>query len=202
MLTTAEDYVAFLQYCFKDDYLRSTLLTGVLSTLPPTISPETSRVQWGLGMGIYSDHSTGKTISFHWGNNPGSISFCAMDMETGDCVASFSNSMNGPTVFKAMAEPIVGDMTSLFQWLSTYTGFSDVRRPEEPSAIHGAVHSIQLLAKKDQANKSDEVTNRFKQQTQQVRAGYMAPTISSKAKEREPFMPSPFRTTPKPPWKP
>ena len=120
MLTSAEDYITFLQYCFKNDYLKSTLLTGALSTLPPTASPETSHVQWGLGMGVYSatDRDQEKTIAFHWGNNTGSISFCAMDMETGDCVVSFANSMNGPSVFQQVAVPIVGDVEPLFQWLS------------------------------------------------------------------------------------
>jgi CubicO group peptidase (beta-lactamase class C family) len=118
MLTNAEDYIAFLQYCFKNDYLKSTLLAGALSTLPPTASPETSRIEWALGMGVYSSSDPEKTIAFHWGNNKGSISFCAMDMATGDCVVSFANSMNGPTVFQHVAEPIVGDITPLFQWLS------------------------------------------------------------------------------------
>lgn len=36
----------------------------------------------------------------------------------------------------------------------------------------------------------------------EVRAGYRAPTESSKAKEREVFNPTPLQTTPKPPWKP
>ena len=144
MLTNAEDYIAFLQYCFKNDYLKSTLLTGSLSTLPPTTSPETSQIEWGLGMGVYRSSDPEKTIAFHWGNNTGSISFCAMDMITGDCVVAFSNSMNGPTVFQKMAEPIVGDITPLFQWLSKYCGFNDVNRPEK--SIDTTVQSIYLLS--------------------------------------------------------
>lgn len=144
MLTNAEDYIAFLQYCFKNDHLKSTLLTGALSTLPPTTSPKTSQIEWGLGMGVYRSSDPVKTIAFHWGKNKGSISFCAMDMATGDCVVSFANSMNGPTVFQQIAELIVGDLTPLFQWLSKYCGFNDVNRPEKPLA--STVQSIQLLA--------------------------------------------------------
>ncbi|KTD05175.1 serine hydrolase domain-containing protein [Legionella feeleii] len=146
MLTTAEDYLAFLQYCFKNNYLKSTLLTGALSTLPPTTSPETSQIQWGLGMGVYSSRDPEKTIAFHWGNNTGSISFCAMDMETGNCVVNFANSMNGPTLFQRIAEPTVGDITPLFQWLSKYCNFNDGNRPEKPDSIATTVHSIHLLA--------------------------------------------------------
>lgn len=144
MLTNAEDYIAFLQYCFKNDYLKSTLLTGSLSTLPPTISPETSHIEWGLGMGIYRSSDPEQTIAFHWGNNTGSISFCAMDMATGDCVVNFSNSMNGPTVFQQVAKPIVGDITPLFQWLSKYCSFNDVNPPEK--SIDTTVQSIYLLS--------------------------------------------------------
>ena len=149
MLTTAEDYITFLQYCFKNKYLNSTLLEGDLSTPPPTLSPETSRVKWGLGMGVYSEgdpQKPEKTIAFHWGSNKGSISFCAMDMATGDCVVSFANSMNGPSVFQQVAEPIVGDIKPLFQWLSKYCYFNDVNRPQKPDAITTTVHSIRLLA--------------------------------------------------------
>jgi CubicO group peptidase (beta-lactamase class C family) len=202
MLTSAEDYTTFLQYCFKNDYLKSTLLTGALSTLPPTMSPETSQVQWGLGMGVYSDNDQEKTIAFHWGNNTGSISFCAMDMETGDCVVSFANSMNGPSVFQRVAEPIVGDVEPLFQWLSKYCGFKDLNPPQAPDTIAATVESIHSLAGKVLADESKGVANRFKQSVQQARAHYMEPTISSKAKERERFDPSPLEKTPKPPWKP
>jgi CubicO group peptidase (beta-lactamase class C family) len=202
MLTTAQDYITFLQYCYKNDYLKSTLLTGALSTLPPTASPETSQVQWGLGMGVYNDSDQEKTISFHWGNNTGSISFCAMDMETGDCVVSFANSMNGPSVFQRVAEPIVGNVEPLFQWLSKYCGFKDVNPPHAPDNIAATVDSIHSLARKEPVDKSQEVADRFKHSVQQVRASYMAPTISSKAKERERFDPSALETSPKPPWKP
>lgn len=125
------------------------LLQGFLSELPPTLSPETSQVKWGLGMGVYSEGASQKpekTIAFHWGNNKGSISFCAMNMATGDCVACFANSMNGPTVFQQVAAPIVGDITPLFQWLSKYCDFNDVNRPEKPDATAITVQTIHLLA--------------------------------------------------------
>ena len=195
MLTTAEDYISFLQYCFKNDYLKSTLLTGTLSKLPLTISPETSRVQWGLGMGIYRDAE--KAIAFHWGNNRGSISFCAMDIETGDCVVNFSNSMNGPSVFQLVAEPIVGNIQPLFQWLSTYCGFNDISSSKAPDTIATAVDSIHLLAIKEQADKSDEETNRFKHSVQQVTASDMGQAFFQESK-KEFSNSSPLEATPRP----
>lgn len=176
MLTTADDYIAFLQYCYKNEYLKSTLLQGSFSKLPPTDSPETSQIQWGLGMGVYTQKDPERTIAFHWGNNTGSISFCALDMKTGDCVVSFANSMNGPSVFQQVAEPIVGDIKPLFQWLSTYCGFHDVSRPKAPNTIAPAVHSIHSLAIEDKSEE-EVVVNRFKNCIQQIRANYMTPTI-------------------------
>jgi CubicO group peptidase (beta-lactamase class C family) len=190
LITTAEDYTTFLQYCFKNEYLKSTLLKGVLSNLPPTTSPETSQVQWGLGMGVYSDTEHEKTIAFHWGNNTGSISFCAMDMATGDCVVSFANSMNGPNVFQQVAEPIVGELKSLFEWLSTYCGFKDVNAPKAPEDIALTVYAIHSLARKEVIDKSEEVTTRFKLSVQQERANYVNPDSSSTATEGERSNPS------------
>lgn len=123
LLTTASDYLVFLRYCLNDAFLRSTLLTPttLLGHFPETpTAPD--HIQWGLGMGIF--HNQGKTIAFHWGNNTGSHAFCAMDMGTGDAVACFVNSENGPNIFQQCAEQIVGDMALLFQWLSNYCGFN------------------------------------------------------------------------------
>ncbi|WP_083503918.1 serine hydrolase domain-containing protein [Legionella steelei] len=179
MLTTAEDYISFLQYCFKNDYLKSTLLTGALSELPQTTSPETTQIQWGLGMGVYSSRDLEKTIAFHWGNNKGSVAFCAMDMTTGDCAASFSNSMNGPSVFQQVAESIVGDIKPLFQWLSTYCCFKDVNEPKAPAAIAETVHSIHALTDISSVAHGIEITNHFKQGVKQLQNGDLTSTISS-----------------------
>ena len=170
LLTTAKDYITFLQYCFKNDYFRSTLMTGALSNLPPVSSP-TAQIQWGLGMGVYSDSDSkgNKTIAFHWGNNPGSNAFFAMDMATGDSVACFANSVNGPKVFHQVAEPIVGDMTPLFQWLSTYCNFKDVTTPKVPDAIAKMVHSIHTLAKEGPVDTGIEVTQHYRNAVDEVR---------------------------------
>lgn len=170
MLTTAEDYITFLQYCFNDEFIRKNLLTGTLSTLPPTNSPAT-QVQWGLGMGVYNDSSdpeNQRTIAFHWGNNTGSIAFCAMDMATGDCVVSFSNSMNGVSVFQHVAEPIVGDVKPLFQWLADYCGFKDKPSPKALENITTIVHSLHSLAETSPVDNEVEITAYFKQSMKQL----------------------------------
>lgn len=179
LLTTANDYISFLQYCFKEEPLKSKLLKAVLSTLPaipskdPT-SPPTSQVQWGLGMGLYRDNNSKKMIAFHWGNNTGSISFCAMDIATGDSVVSFANSTNGPTVFEQVAEPIVGHIKPLFEWLAQYCDFKD-KISSNPAAIAETVRSIHSLAKTDSVE-GIEITSRFKQGVKQLQDSDTTPT--------------------------
>lgn len=152
LLTTAKDYITFLQYCFKDEFLKSTLLKGALSSLPATNSA-LIQIQWGLGMGVYHDGDLKKTIAFHWGNNTGTNAFCAMDMARGDCVVSFSNSDNGPIVFQRVAEPVVGDIKTLFQWLWKYCAFKDITH-QEPSSTAKLAHLIRSLA--EETNKKDD----------------------------------------------
>jgi CubicO group peptidase (beta-lactamase class C family) len=187
LLTTPKDYIHFLQYCFKNDFLRSNLMSGTLSNLPP-VSSETAEVQWGLGMGVYRDSE--KTIAFHWGNNPGSNSFFAMDMATGDCVACFSNSVNGPHVFEQVAEAIVGDIKPLFQWLSTYCTFKDASTPSAPDAISEIVHSIHTLAQEGHPEPGLEVTQRYRNALENINHDERIIDVHQAR--------SPFQMTPKP----
>jgi|GEM_PF-1781707 CubicO group peptidase (beta-lactamase class C family) len=135
LLTTANDFMIFLQYCYGDESLRSTLLTGVykLNKDFPDTPLAANQIQWGLGMAVYTDEKN--MIAFHLGGNPGWSSFCAINMKTGDSVACFANSVNGPNVFQHLAEPIVGDMKLIFNWLSIYFGFTAKNLPNNPTSI-------------------------------------------------------------------
>lgn len=140
LLTTATDYIAFLRYCFHDSFLRSTLLKGCTALNPerfPEMPQVAEKIQWGLGMGIFTDQT--KQIAFHWGNNIGSHAFCAINILTGDSVACFINSENGPNVFQKLSEAVMGDMSLIFDWLSQYCSFNAVSQPK----IH--VSAIELF---------------------------------------------------------
>lgn len=78
---------------------------------------------------------------------------------------------------------------------------SGVEHKETPEAIHNDGADVPNT----EPAASPKLTERYKDRIHEIRRpepGYMAPTESSQAKEREKLSPSPFQTTPKPPWKP
>lgn len=118
------------------------------------------KIQWGLGMGLL-EHG-GKKISFHWGNNPNSHAFAAIDIHSGACIACFANSVNGPNVFKKITELVVGDMTPVFDWLSHYCFFNAAVKP---TALEAQINL--LLFSKDNSqsslcNQSDEAVSEYR----------------------------------------
>lgn len=131
LLTTTSDYIIFLRYCFSNPFLSSTIFaenTPLKTSEFPKTPGIVSKIRWGLGMGIF-DHA-GKKIAFHWGNNPYSYAFTAIDLSSGDCVACFTNSVNGPNVFKSFTENVIGDMSPIFDWLHYYACFNAVVKPK------------------------------------------------------------------------
>lgn len=165
LLTTAQDYISFLQYCYRNNHLKSDLMEGYLSNLPQPTGG--AQVQWGLGMGVYSDNNS--KIAFHWGNNPGNTSFCAIDTDSGDSIACFSNSVNGPNVFREFTKNIVGDTDKLFQWLSTYCCFSEQKPSLDPEAITNISLEICESAKHHQVSSGVEVTQQYRSAMKEVK---------------------------------
>ena len=158
LLTTAEDYMLFLQYCYADPFLRSTFLSThsmVNDEKYPSLPEGTGKITWGLGMGIYQDHK--QEIAFHWGNNPGSDTFCALNLATGDAVACFSNSENGPNVFPMIVKEVVGDMQPVFELLSDACSFRSTIKAESPEVLREQLSTIMNLP---QAVKEQPMTSR------------------------------------------
>lgn len=139
LLTTANDFMIFLQYCYNNKFLKSKLLTGSykLNKNFPIPNAE-SQIQWGLGMGIYRDKE--KTIAFHWGNNTGWNSFCAINIENGDAVACFVNSDNR-CVIQQLVESVVGEMSLLFDWLC----YSNFKAEKAPNSLHSITTLFPLI---------------------------------------------------------
>jgi CubicO group peptidase (beta-lactamase class C family) len=196
LLATAQDYIIFLKYCFADDYLKSILLTDAEllkpENFPPISSSVDAKIHWGLGMGIYSDSE--KTVAFHWGNNTGFTTFCAMDMKTGDCITIYANSDNGPSVFPQIANPVVGDINPLFQWLAQYCKFRVESQAQKPETIAEMIHSMKQTPHVGSVHKTTPSWHSTQKST--LPQGDDQTSKSSEADKR--FNPSPLKTVPKP----
>lgn len=153
MLTTPEDYVRFLQYCYSQapsgdpsiPSLRDLFVSPKLTRLDPAEHEKYSaeaaeKITWGAGMAVFQDGE--REVAFHWGNNPHSKAFCAIDLQTGDTVACFSNSQNGPNVLQAVTESVVGDMKPVFEWLSNYDHFNPVVQTESANTLRTQVDNL------------------------------------------------------------
>jgi hypothetical protein len=144
------------------------------------VSEETLvQISWGIGMGLQTADN-GNTIAFHWGDNETSRAFTAINLRTNEAVACFTNSANGPSVFQQIAEPVVGSLTPVSQWLSLREGlvFAEDR----------VSHDVQLT--------TTPKTEQYKDKMRKIRTsqpGNMA-LEPSEANEREKNIP--LKTTP------
>ena len=214
LYTTAEDYAKFLRQCTTDEFVRKEMFTPAVPSLADKddkaikagVSSEVlGQIAWGVGIGLQQTPD-GKSIAFHWGDNHTGRNFAAIDLATNQAVVCLTNSVYGPSVFQKIAEPVVGSLTPVSQWLSRREGlcFDDHVSLSSSSRTdrHDLKDTIESPKKTDAESNNSEVTSKYRDNLREIRRtqpGYMEPTQSSMAKEREKF--SPFQTTPKPPWK-
>lgn len=132
LVTTAEDYAKFLNACLHDEFIRRHMFEPQPSQLSLAnrdqkaidagVSKETLRqMSWGIGMGLQTA-DTGDMIAFHWGDNETSRAFTAINLRTNEAAVCFTNSANGPALFRDIVEPVVGNLDVVSQWLSTREG--------------------------------------------------------------------------------
>jgi CubicO group peptidase (beta-lactamase class C family) len=130
LVTTAEDYAKFLNACLHDQFIRTHMFKPRVSlagkdqkAMDANVPEETLRqMSWGMGMGLQTADN-GDPIGFHWGDNETSRAFTAINLRTNETVVCFTNSANGPMVFKQIAEPVVGDISPTTRWLFTREGY-------------------------------------------------------------------------------
>lgn len=125
--TTAEDYGKFLRACTNDEFIRKEMFAPCIANLAGKDNkgikqevPERvlSQIGWGLGIGLQKNPD-GSTTAFHWGDGSGTCrNFAAINLSTNQAVACLTNSANGPSVFRDVCEPIVGDISAVSEWLS------------------------------------------------------------------------------------
>lgn len=120
--TTAGDYAGFLVHVFCGGAGMDIEQRGeMLRPQSPTDDPQ---IAWALGWGVQKDDPT---LYFHWGDNGQFKAFAAFNAETKDGVVYFANAKGGLKLIEPLAEPVVGDVTPIADWL-------DYGRLEESAA--------------------------------------------------------------------
>ncbi len=125
LFTTSEDYAKFLRACAQDEFIRKYMFDPQVKlankdkkAIDAGVSPEAlNHLSWGMGMGLQTAED-GSTIAFHWGDVETCRSFAAINLNTNQSVSCFTNSANGSRVFQQIAEPIVGSLGAIPEWLS------------------------------------------------------------------------------------
>lgn len=124
MFTTADEFAKFLIACANDPFIKKYMFEPQISMLRDQKGIDQkvplkalSSLQWGLGVGLQKSDD-GRLIAFHWGDVETSRSFFAIDVQAGMSIVCFTNSANGPAIFRQLAEPIVGDLGPVCLWLS------------------------------------------------------------------------------------
>lgn len=128
LYTTAADYGKFLQ-AFADTAnkeVRKLMFEPALldlsgkdsKAIEANVSDDVlKQIGWGVGIGLQKNKD-GSMVAFHWGDGNNTCrNFAALNLTTNQAVVCLTNSENGPTVFKKIAEPIVGDLSPVCQWL-------------------------------------------------------------------------------------
>ncbi|KTC88069.1 MULTISPECIES: serine hydrolase domain-containing protein [Legionella] len=146
LYTTAADYGEFLKQCMTDEFVKKEMFglklndegEAVFTPIVPSLAVKEDKkaikkgvsleilenLAWGLGMGLQRNPD-GSFTAFHWGDNGGTgRNFAAINLSTQQAVACFTNSANGPLVFQKIAEPVVGSLTRIRQWLSQREGLN------------------------------------------------------------------------------
>jgi CubicO group peptidase (beta-lactamase class C family) len=130
LYTTASDYVKFLKACTHDPYIREEMFKPTVPSLKGKdtkameqgVSDDVlDQMSWGMGIGM-QNNADGSCVAFHWGDIGTGTNLATINLETDEAVVCLTNSTNGPRAFRAIAEPIVGDLSVISDWLTKREG--------------------------------------------------------------------------------
>ncbi|HAT9878649.1 TPA: serine hydrolase, partial [Legionella pneumophila subsp. pneumophila] len=171
LYTTTSDYAKFLKACVNDPYVRWEMFKPIVSSLRDKDTKALSQgvsndildqISWGLGIGIQKN-TDGTRIAFHWGDNGTGRNLAAINLTTDEAVVCLTNSENGPAVFREIAEPIVGDLSAIGQWLSIREDLPLYTRAKESPVQEMSQH----LQEQTQIKSTDEVVTIGQQEKEQ-----------------------------------
>jgi CubicO group peptidase (beta-lactamase class C family) len=109
LATTAADYGAFLRH----------LLTDGAPVLARMMEPQVrinEALRWGLGIGL-EEMEDGRTLFWHWGDNPGFKNFVVGDPAAGRATVVFTNANSGRNVYERVVRDRTGTDHPAFLWI-------------------------------------------------------------------------------------
>lgn len=109
LATTAHDYGAFIHH----------LLTDGAPVLARMMEPQVrlnEALRWGLGIGL-EEMEDGRTLIWHWGDNPGFKNFVVGDPAAGRATVVFTNANSGRSVYERVVRDRTGTDHLAFLWI-------------------------------------------------------------------------------------
>ena len=160
LYTTASDYAKFLKTCTSDPYIRKEMFTPVVSSLKDKdtkaidkgVAPEVlEQLTWGSGIGLQIKKDESR-VAFHWGDNGTGRNLAAINLTSSEVIVCLTNSANGSAAFQTIAEPVVGDISPIIQWLSKREGLSMEERINSVQDIKRRLQEQKLILTTDEAS--------------------------------------------------
>ena len=109
LLTTARDYGRFVEH----------LLGSGAPLLARMMEPQVrlnEALQWGLGFGL-EEMEDGRTLFWHWGDNPGFKNFVVGDPAAGRATVVLTNANSGRSVYERVVRARTGTDHPAFLWI-------------------------------------------------------------------------------------
>jgi CubicO group peptidase (beta-lactamase class C family) len=107
--TTGRDYGVFIRH----------LLTDGAPVLARMMEPQVrlnEALRWGLGIGL-EEMEDGRTLFWHWGDNPGFKNFVVGDPGAGRATVVFTNANSGRSVYERVVRDRTGTDHPAFLWI-------------------------------------------------------------------------------------
>jgi len=113
LLTTSRDYATFLQELLKQE----DILTEMATPLVPVDTLQTTRISWGLGLGI-TDYENDRYV-FHWGDNGAFKAYFLVSLSKKKGVVWMANSQDGLSFRDTLIRVVFNE--DIPMWPSDYT---------------------------------------------------------------------------------
>lgn len=114
LTTTANDFGRFLQHLLRVRGTDSPAAPIVDRMLAPQVRINTE-LHWGLGTGL--EASSGRTVAWHWGDNPGFKNFYVLDPEARSAIVVFTSGDGGQSVYERVIRAETGEDRAAFLFL-------------------------------------------------------------------------------------